>query len=115
MLVEAAALVVAAAILIGKTTTGHPHDVAGALLLAGLCVAGAVLLGLAARGVLALRPSSRTPIVVVQILALPVSYSLAFQAHRVGYGAPILLAALAVLYLLFTPPARAALDRDLER
>jgi hypothetical protein len=45
------------------------------------------------------------------LLAVPVSYSLAFQAHRVAYGGPILLAALAVLYLLFTPPARTALDR----
>jgi hypothetical protein len=30
------------------------------------------------------------------------------------YGAPILLSALAVLYLLFTPPARAALDHEPE-
>ena len=43
---------------------------------------------------------------VIQLLAIPVSYSLAFQAHRIGYGGPILVAALAVLYLLFTPPAR---------
>ena len=112
VLLEALALVAAAAVLIGKTTTGHPHDVAGALLLAALCLSGTVLLGLAARGVLTLRPAARTPIVVMQILALPVSYSLTFQAHRVGYGAPILIAALAVLYLLFTPPARAALDRE---
>ena len=32
-----------------------------------------------------------------------------------AYGAPIMLAALAVLFLLFTPPAREALDRDLSR
>jgi hypothetical protein len=48
----------------------------------------------------------------VQLLALPVSYSLAFQAGRVEYGAPIMVAALAVIFLLFTPPARQALDRD---
>jgi hypothetical protein len=41
-----------------------------------------------------------------------VSYSLAFQAGRVGYGGPILIAALSVIYLLFTPPVRAALDRE---
>jgi hypothetical protein len=52
--------------------------------------------------------------VVLQLLALPVGYSLAFQAGRVGYGGPILVAALVVLYLLFTPPARAALDRESE-
>ena len=41
-----------------------------------------------------------------QLLALPVGYSLAFQAGRSATAAPILVAALAVLYLLFTPPAR---------
>ena len=41
-----------------------------------------------------------------------VSYTLAFQAHRAEYGAPILISALAVLYLAFTPSARAGLDRD---
>ncbi|MDT4938982.1 MAG: hypothetical protein QOG80_2653, partial [Pseudonocardiales bacterium] len=45
---------------------------------------------------------------------LPVSYSLAFQAGLVAYGGPMLVAALAVLYLLFTPPARAALDREID-
>jgi hypothetical protein len=112
VLVEALALVGAAGVVLSKTTTGHPHDVFGALLLAALCLGGTVLLGLSARGVYRLRPAARTPIVVMQILALPVSYSLTFQAHRAAYGAPILIAALAVLYLLFTPPARAALDRD---
>ena len=48
---------------------------------------------------------------MIELLALPVSYSLAFQANRVGYGAPILLSALAVIYLLFTPPVREVLDR----
>jgi hypothetical protein len=115
VLLEALALVGAAAVLIAKTLTGHPHDVSGALLLAALCLGGTLLLGLAARGVYHLRPPARTPVVVVQILALPVSYSLAFQAHRVGYGAPILVAAVTVLYLLFTPPARAALDREIDR
>ena len=113
ILVEALALVGAAGVVLSKTSTGHPHDVFGALLLAALCLGGALLLALGARGIGLLRPASRTPIVVMQILALPVSYSLAFQAHRVGYGAPILIAALAVLYLVFTPPARAALEREI--
>jgi hypothetical protein len=59
-----------------------------------------------------LRPAARSPIVVLQLLALPVAYSLAFQADRIAYGAPIMLAALAVIFLLFTPPAREVLDRD---
>ena len=109
---EALALFVTAAILVIKTATGDPHDVAGALLAAALAAAGGLLLLLAGRGLSRLRPAARTPVIVIELLALPVAYSLAFQAHRVAYGGPILLAALAVLYLLFTPPARAALDRE---
>jgi phosphate/sulfate permease len=108
---ESLALLVAAVILLIKTVAGHPHSVAGALLGAALAVGGAVVLAVAGRGLLRLQPAARTPIVVLQLLALPVAYSLAFQAHRVEYGGPILVAALAVLYLLFTPPARLALDR----
>jgi hypothetical protein len=109
--VEALALVATAAVLVVKTSTGHPHSVAGALLGAALALVAALALGAAARGLAHLRAAARTPVIVLQLLAVPVSYSLAFQAHRVGYGGPILLAALATLYLLFTPPARAALDR----
>jgi len=109
---EALALVGAAGVLVDKTITGHPDDVGRALFAALLAVAGAFVLVVCARGLMRLSPSARTPIVLLQLLALPVSYSLAFQAHRVGYGGPILVAALAVLFLLFTPPAREALDRS---
>jgi hypothetical protein len=66
---------------------------------------------LCARAILRLSAAARTPVVVIELVALPVSYTLTFQAHRLEYGAPILLSALVVLYLLFTPAARAALDR----
>jgi hypothetical protein len=111
---ESLALVVAAGVLVTKTFDGHPDSVGRALLGAALALGGAAALGLGARGLLRLRPAARTPVVVLQLLALPVGYSLAFQADRVGYGGPILVAALVVLYLLFTPPARAALDREPE-
>ena len=91
---------------------GHPDSLGRALLDAAFALAAAALLGVGARGLFRLSPAARTPVLVVQFLAIPVSYSLAFQADRVGYGGPILIAALAVIYLLFTPPARAALDRD---
>ena len=58
------------------------------------------------------RAAARTPVVVIELIALPVSYTLAFPAHRIEYGAPILVSALVVLYLLFTPATRAALDRE---
>lgn len=109
--VEALALAGAAAFLLADTALGSPHDVPAALLTAAFAAAGAALLALAGRGLWRLRPAARTPVVVLQLLTLPVAYSLAFDAHRMAYGGPMLVAALAVLYLLFTPPARAALDR----
>lgn len=108
---QALALVAAAAIVLVKAGTQKSHDVTGAVLLAAIALAGALALVFCARGLLRLRPAARTPVVVIELLALPVSYTLAFQADRVGYGAPILLSALAVIYLLFTPPVRAVLDR----
>jgi hypothetical protein len=112
---EALALVGVAAFYLYDTAAGSPHSVAGALLGAAFAVLGAIVLLFGARGLLRLRPAARTPIVVLQLLALPVSYSLAFQAGLPAIGGPILIAALAVIYLLFTPPARAALDRDISR
>jgi hypothetical protein len=109
---QSLALAILGLILVVKAATGHPHSLAGALGGAGFALAGAFLLGACARAMLALRPAARTPIVVVELLALPVSYSLTFQAHRPGYGAPILLSALIVLYLVFTPAVRAVLDRE---
>lgn len=109
---ESLALLGAAAILVTKTLDGHPDSVGRALLGAAMALGAAAALVLGARGLIRLRSAARTPMVVLQLLALPVGYSLAFQAGRVGYGGPILVAALVVLYLLFTPPARAALDRE---
>lgn len=107
---EALALLAAAVLLVVKTATQASRGVAGALLLAAIAVLAALVLGFSARGLLHLRQSARTPIVVMQILALPVAYSLGFQAGRMEYGGPILAAALVTLYLLFTPPVREVLD-----
>ncbi len=49
---------------------------------------------------------SRGPVVVIQILALPVGYSLAFGSQLPLYGLPLLAVAGATLYLLFTPESR---------
>jgi hypothetical protein len=109
---EALGLLAAGAVLVAKSVTGHPDSVGRALLGAVFAIGAGALLGLCARGLLRLRPAARTPVVVLQVLALPVGYSMAFQAGVVAYGGPILVAAVVVLYLLFTPPARAALDRE---
>ena len=106
------ALISAAGVVLAKAATETAHSLAGALLLAAIALAAAVVLVLCGRALLRMRPAARTPVVVIELLALPVSYSLAFQADRVAYGGPIIVSALGVLYLLFTPPSRAVLDRD---
>jgi hypothetical protein len=98
-------------LLLVKTILGRPTTLAGAVL-AVLALLAAAVLAMAARGLRRLRPAARTPVIVIQLLAVPVAYSLAFQAGRIEYGGPLLVVALGVLFLLFTPPARAVLDRD---
>ncbi|MGH8862498.1 MAG: hypothetical protein ACRDVG_14920 [Jatrophihabitantaceae bacterium] len=115
ILLEVLALVGAAGVLVEKTIGGRPADVGRALLGAALALAGAAALAFGARALWHLRSAARSPVVVLQLLALPVSYSLWFQAGRTGYGAPIMIVAVAVLFLLFTPPVRDVLDRDIER
>jgi hypothetical protein len=109
---QALALLGTAGVLVVKTVAGDPNSVLRALLGAAMALLGAVILVSCARGLLAQRPAARTPVVVLELLALPVSYSLGFQAGLLAYGAPIMLSALAVPYLLFTPAARSVLDRD---
>jgi hypothetical protein len=109
---QAVGLLVAAAVLLVDTLAGHPTDRASALLGAAFALVGALAFGFGAWGLLRLRPAARTPIVVLEVLTVPVAYSVAFDSGRPAYGGPILLVALAVLYLLFTPPVRAVLDRE---
>ena len=68
---------------------------------------------LCGRGLLRLRPAARSPVILVQLLAVPVGYSLGIQAGRPLVGVPILLVAIAVLVLLLLPSSRQALDRVL--
>ena len=84
-----------------------------ALSIVGFTILGAVVLLLCARGLLRLRPAARSPVVLLELIALPVGYDLGFQAGRLVIGVPILASALAVLVLLFTPKAREALNRVL--
>jgi hypothetical protein len=112
ILVESAALLCATVFLVYATVVGRPSEVARALLGAAIALVGSAGLAAAARGLWRLSSAARSPVVVLQLLALPVGYSLGFQAGRIGFGGPIMAIALVVLFLLFTPPVREALDRD---
>jgi hypothetical protein len=111
--VEAAALALTALALLVLAFVHTTTRLWAGLTVAGFAALGAVLLALCARGLLQLRPTARSPIVVVQILALPVGYSLGFQNGRMLIAAPVLILAVAVLVLLLSKPSRDALDRVL--
>jgi hypothetical protein len=111
IVLQAAALTVIAAILLVKTVVGRPDNVGRAVLDALLALLGAGVLAACAHGLLRLRPVARSPVVVIELLTAVVSFSLGFQAGLIQYGGPLMLTAVVVLYLLFTPPVRAVLDR----
>lgn len=84
------------------------ENLLGAELGAGLTLLSGALLAVLARAVARVRGWARSPLVVSQLVVLPVGFSLAFQAGLPQYGLPVLLLAGTVLYQLATPAARLA-------
>jgi hypothetical protein len=109
VIVEAFALVGGAVAVVVETFVSTAHRLWIPLALAGLMVLLALILVGCVRGLGQDRLSARTPIIMTQLLSLPVGYSLGFQAGRPLFGVPILVVAIAVLGLLFSPSARARL------
>jgi hypothetical protein len=112
--VEGVALLVLAVVNVVLTALDDadsvPLALGGAVLLA---IFGGALL-LLARALRALRPPARSPVVAVQVVALPVGWTLTSTNGRPEIGLPVLLLAVAVLVLLFgTAEARDSLARDL--
>ena len=110
--VEAAALLVTSGALLVLTALHTSTRLWAAFTVAGFALLGAAILALCARGLRNSVPSARTPVALVQLLALPVCYSLGFQAGKYLVALPIMCLALAILVLLFTPSANMELDRN---
>jgi hypothetical protein len=108
---EAFALTATAVTLVVLSFTRTTTRLWAALTIAGFALLGAAVLWLCARGLLALRASASTPALLLELLALPVTYSLGFQAGRYLIAIPIMAAAVAVILLLLSAPTRRALDR----
>lgn len=113
VLAEAAALAVTAVVLLVLAFVHTTTRLWAAVAIVGFALVGAAVLALCGRGLLQLRPSARSPVILVQLLAVPVGYSLGVQAGRALVGVPILIVAIAVLVLLLLPSSRQALDRVL--
>ena len=86
---------------------GEPFDRTATLLEAGFAVVVGLLLLAVARGLHQVRGWSRSPAVVLQLLALPVGVGLV-QGQVWVAAVPVLLLAGSVLYQLATPEARLA-------
>ncbi|MBA3800953.1 MAG: hypothetical protein H0X18_18040 [Geodermatophilaceae bacterium] len=102
-------------LLFGGILSGRPDSLGRAWAEVVIAVAAGALILFLARSLSQMAGWSRAPVVVTQILAAPVGYSLAFPSGQPLFGIPVLLAAAAVLYLVFTPESNLALFRDLRR
>ena len=91
--------------LVVHSVSRQPEDRTGLLLQAALLLLVGVLLALATRPLLGLRGWVRSPLVVAQLLALPVGAGLV-QAHVWWAAALVLGFPLSVLTLLATRAAR---------
>jgi hypothetical protein len=105
--VEGVALTVLGAVYGVAGVLGEPFDRTATLLEAGFAVVAGALVLLVARGLARVQGWSRSPAVVLQLLALPVGVGLV-QGRVWVAAVPVLLLAAGVLYALATPEARLA-------
>ncbi|MGI8625900.1 MAG: hypothetical protein ACR2J5_04910 [Geodermatophilaceae bacterium] len=95
-------------LLVGGILLGRPDSLSRAWAEVVLAIAAGTLILFLARALSKAAGWSRAPVLVIQILAMPVGYSLAFPSEQPLYGIPVLAAGATVLYLLFTPAAQLA-------
>jgi hypothetical protein len=74
-----------------------------------LVLCAAAVLWLCRRGLGRQRISSRTPVVLIELLTLPVCFTQGIQGGHIAVFGPIFVSAVAILALLATPSARASL------
>ena len=109
--VEGAALIVLAGVEAVSTLVSDAASVTLALVTAAAAAGGGALLLWLARSLAGLRKWARSPVVVLQLIALPIGYNLITPSGRPELGVPVLALAAATLVLLGTAEARAALER----
>jgi len=110
--VEGAGVLLAAAALGVATALEPPESYGRALFGAFILLAAGLLLLRIGLGIARVERWARAPVVVAQILLVPVGYTLAVTAQLPLYGVPILALVAAEVCLLLTPEARLAfLDR----
>ncbi|HVA61682.1 MAG TPA: hypothetical protein VNG13_14275 [Mycobacteriales bacterium] len=103
--VEGLALLVGSGDYLARIVVGRPHDVVTAVFGGALGVVAAAALLWLVRPLRAGRRFARSPVVLLELLAVPVAAGL-LQGGKAGIAAAVGAPALAVLGLLATPSAR---------
>jgi hypothetical protein len=107
---EAAALFVVIVANLIDLADGHTYQRSGAIAIIVIEVLVAIGVAWIASGIVRLRPWTRTPAVMTQVFTLIVAVWL-LEAHRIAWGLPTLIIALAGLAGLFAPTSLRALNR----
>jgi hypothetical protein len=111
--VEGVALIGLALVEAASTVVSDAASASLALVTAAFAAATGALLLWLARALVQLRRAARTPVVVLQLLALPIGWNLIGTSGRPELGLPVIVLAVAVLALLFgSEDARTALRRE---
>jgi hypothetical protein len=108
---EAAGLCVAVAVNAADSASGHASTASDGAGFIALEIIVAIGVAAIAAGVARLRPWSRTPAVMTQVLTGVIAVVL-LQAGRYGWGVPALVLAVAGLAGLFAPASLRALSRE---
>ena len=107
---EAAGLLVVVAVNLSDLAGGQTDQKSNAVAFIGVEVIVAIGLAVIAAGIARVRPWSRTPAVMTQVLAVIIGIVL-IQAGRLGWGLPALVFAAAGLAGLCAPASFRALSR----
>src|SRR5215475_962021 len=106
------AVVLAGAVLAGvDTAAGRSYQTGSGIALTAIGVASAAALALVARGLARARRWSRTPALLTQLFFGIVGIYL-LQGHRLDWGVPVVVLAVAGLAALLAPPSLRALTGE---
>lgn len=108
LIAEAAAVALVAAYLVYEDLTGTANNLGVALMVTAFAIGGAALLFVLARALAHRRAGARGPVIVLQLMLLPIGYFM-IQGGLAWAGIPIIAIAVGVGGLLVTPSSTKAL------
>jgi hypothetical protein len=108
--IEAVGVLLAAVLTAADTASGRSYQESSGIALTILAFAAAAVVAFVVRGILQLRQWSRTPTLLTQLFVGTTGVYLV-EGHRLAWGLPALLVAIAGFIGLCVPPTWSALSR----